>query len=243
MDIVVIDDDPDTQDILSLYLKSEGFHLFPALTGLEGLQLVKQHDPDLVILDVLLPQMDGWETCKNLRSFSSVPILMISAAHKDDEDVVRGLNAGADDYISKPIKPSLLKARVNALLRRSNHVEPTPGRSVYIDTHLRVDTHRQQVFVQGNRLSLSSLEYRLLEILVVNAPTAIPMVEIVEELWSEEVDNSYAQYVRIYIGRLRKHIEPNPQKPRYIITETWLWLPLFAAGMILSLTTILTVLL
>lgn len=219
MRIILIDDDTDTHDFLVPYLEAEGFNVHSAYTGYTGLQLVKRNDPDLVILDVRLPQTDGWVICQRIRSFSSVPILMISAIAQRDEDIVYGLNIGADDYLTKPIRPRVLGARVSALLRRNSYVNRRNHRHAYIDYHLMIDLDRQQLRVQGERLSLSALEYRLLELLVRNADYPVPTLEIIEELWSETVGDDYARYVRIYIKRLREMIEPDPRNPRYIVTE------------------------
>jgi DNA-binding response OmpR family regulator len=219
MRIVLVDDDADTHEVLTTYLESEGFDVLSAYTGPEGIYLVREHDPDLVILDIELPYMDGWDVCQRIRSFSGVPILMITAVAREDTDIVRGLDIGADDYLLKPIRLEVLKARVRALLRRSTNFDRLDKRRSYVDTRLVVDLDREQVQVEGQRISLSFLEYRLLRILVINIDRAVPMLEIVGELWSENVDDGYARYVRIYIQRLRSLIEPDPHNPRYIVTE------------------------
>lgn len=219
MRIVLIDDDLDTHDYITLYLKSEGFEIYSAYTASEGLELTQQKDPDLVILDILMPQMNGWDTCRRIRTFSNVPVLMISAVACNETDIVHGLSIGADEYLTKPLKPLILQARINALLRRSNNATWRHSRQRYVDSHLAADLYRKEVFVRGERVSLSFLEYRLLELLIINAGIAVPTAEIIEELWSEDANNSHDRYVRIYIGRLRKLIEPEPHEPRYIVTE------------------------
>ncbi len=220
MRIVLIDDDPDTHDVIITYLSSEGFDAQSAYSGAEGIELIQEANADLVILDVELPHVDGWDVCQQIRFFSDVPILMISAVARDDADIVRGLNLGADDYLLKPIRLEVLKARVQALLRRGLKSR-NPGRCQgYIDSRLVIDLDRGQVYVEGKRVPLSFLEFRLLEILVTNIGIAVPTAEIVEALWSESAEsNGYARYVRIYIQRLRELIEPDPHDPRYIVSE------------------------
>ncbi len=219
MKIVVIDDDPDAQAILTMCLASEGYKTYSAYTGLEGLKLTQQYAPDLVILDIQLPEMSGWDTCKQIRSFSSVPVLMISSVAKEDVDIVYGLNIGADDYFLKPIRPKIIQARVNALLRRSANIAWRQSHQAYVDAHLKVDLYRQELIVQGERVPLSFLEYRLLELLVRNVDQAVPTLELIEGLWEEGVPDDYARYIRIYIGRLRKRIEHDSRNPKYIVTE------------------------
>nr|MBN1229937.1 response regulator transcription factor [Anaerolineae bacterium] len=219
MRILIIDDDPDTQEYLLPVLQSAGYEVIPALSGPEALDRLMRSDPDLVILDIRLPHMDGWEICQRIRAISKIPILMVTAAAQDDQDIVRGLNLGADDYLLKPLRPDVLVARIQALLRRSLELGWHSRRQAYMDSYLTVDLHREQVFVQGQRVSLTALEYRLLGILVRNRGITVPVAEIVEYLWSEEIDDTTAQYVRSYIWRLRKAIEPDPSNPRYLVTE------------------------
>jgi two-component system, OmpR family, KDP operon response regulator KdpE len=217
MKILVIDDDLDYGEILGLYLQSQGFTPLIAKSGEEGLSLVKHHDPHLVILDVSMPYMDGWETVERLRSFSNIPIIMISAVAKEEDDAIRALNNGADDYLTKPINPTLLNAYIHALLRRASDVSRKKNRPIYIDAHLKIDLFRQEVLVANKVISLSFLEYRLLEILVENANDVLSTLEIAETLWGETESERYGDYVRIYVGRLRRQIEPNASDPIYIL--------------------------
>lgn len=219
MRVVIIDDDDDTHDFLIPYLKSEGFDTYSAYSGRTGLELVHSKDPDVIVLDVQLPQDDGWEICRSIRSFSSVPILMISAVAQDDDDVIRGLSLGADDYLLKPLRLNVFGARLRALLRRSTSPAWPANTLAYVDHRLMIDLYRRQVYVQGTRISLSSLEFRLLELLVSSRNQVVPTLEIVENLWSDETDLEYMRYVRVYIRRLREALEPDPRHPQYIITE------------------------
>lgn len=219
MNIILIDDEPDTHDVLSWYLESHGFKVHSAYSGADGLALMNQHNPDLIILDVFLPQLPGWEICERIRLFSDVPILMISAVAHHEEDVIHGLNIGADDYLTKPLRLDILRARINALLRRSSIQSHRQRRQTYVDAHLTVNLDREEVYVRGERVQLSSLEYRLLALLVMSAGYPVPTIEVIEELWSETTYEDYVRYVRIYVGRLREIIEPDPRSPRYIVTE------------------------
>ena len=219
MRITLIDDDLDTHQFLTTFLEAEGYDIQSAYNGEEGIQVIHNFDPDLVLLDIQMPEILGWEVCQQIRTFSDVPIMMISAFASEDSDEVRALGIGADDYMTKPLQLEVLKARMQALIRRSVKNEWRGKKQGYVDSHLTIDLHRKQIRVKGQLVSLSFLEYRLLEILARNPDYAVPMIEIIEELWSTKVDDSYARYVRIYVQRLRKHIEPVPSNPVYIVTE------------------------
>ena len=219
MRIVLIDDDPDTHAFLVPFLKTQGFDTYSAYSGEEGLGLVQQFDPDLIMLDVQLPGLNGWEVCQRIRDHSNLPILMMSSVAQDDEDIIRGLSFGADDYLLKPIRLNLLGARLQALLRRSMETTWRSNKRSYLDSHLMISLHREQVSVEGKSVSLSSLEYLLLAILVRNKGFVVSTLDIVDELWAESIDDEYARYVRVYIKRLRDIIEPDPRKPKYIINE------------------------
>lgn len=218
MHIIIIDDEPETHTLFTAFLESKGFEVHSAYNGQEGIVLTQSVDPDLVILDVAMPGVDGWQVCAQIRAFSSVPVLMVSAHEKEDTDIVEGLNVGADDYVEMPVSLPILEARINALLRRSSNVTWRYARQAYIDSHLKIDLHRQEVMVGGKLVSLSSLEYRMLELLVSNADRTVTNPEIIDALW-ENVEEDHVRYVRIYIGRLRKILEPEPRHPTYIITE------------------------
>lgn len=217
---LLIDDDVDTHDIVVPYLITCGFDTHSAYTGNYGLEFARQHSPDLILLDIQLPELDGWEICKRIRSFSAVPVLIISAIALEDEDIIHGLKIGADDYLIKPLHLGVLQARINAVLRRTTRTERHQDNQVYVDQYLMADLRRRQINVRGQRIVLSPLEYRLLELLIRNIDRTVPMDSIIEELWLDPVSNDdYARYVRIYIKRLRDAIEPDPGRPRYITTD------------------------
>jgi two-component system KDP operon response regulator KdpE len=219
MRIVLIDNDPDTHGFVTPYLARQGIDVLSAYSGPEGLKLVQTRDPDAVLLDIELPNMDGWEVCRRVRIFSDVPIMIVSAVARSDSDIIRGLSIGADDYMTKPLHLRMLDARLKALLRRSRSLTWRETRQAYVDQRLVVDLHREQVLVNGLAVSLTALEYGLLALLVRNAGQVIPTITIVEELWSEAVIDDYVRYVRVYVKRLRGIIEPNPSAPRYILNE------------------------
>lgn len=219
MKVLIIDDEEDSLYLLASFFESEGYEVQEASTSREGLKMLQQSEPDLVILDVRLPHLSGREVCQLIRTFSDVPIVMVSAYDRSNEDIIRGLNVGADDYLPKPIDFDLLKARVTSLLRRSTRTTWRESRPAYIDPFLIVDLYRQQVQIEGQPVSLSPLEYRLLALLVRNANQTVPSLEIVETLWPRADPDEYTGYVHTYVKRLRKIIEPDQQNPRYIITD------------------------
>jgi two-component system KDP operon response regulator KdpE len=217
--VAIIEDDPDTQEYITIYLESEGYEVVTSATGADGIAQIRRYDPDVVILDIQLPEMNGWDVCQQIRSFTNVPILMVSSVAQEEEDIIRGLGVGADDYLLKPLRPTILKARLTALLRRSVDVSWRKGRVAYVDERLMIDLHREEVVVDGQRVTLSFLDYQLLSLLVRNINHVVSSLDIIETLWSESIQDEYTQYARIYIGRLRKIIEPDPSNPRYIVTE------------------------
>ncbi len=219
MRILVIDDDPDTCHLVDVVLGAEGHEVRSATSGEEGLQFLGRAHPDLVILDVMLPHLYGWEVCRHIRTFSDIPVVMISAFARTADDMVHGLECGADDYLPKPLDFNLLRAKVRVLLRRNAQGERRGEHPAYVDAHLTVDLQHQQVYVQGNPVHLSPLEWQLLEILVRNINQAVPAIEIVEELWPGADVDARVSHVYVYVERLRRVIEPDPQNPRYVVTE------------------------
>ena len=218
--ILVVDDEPAFVRLVSQVLDQKGYQVFTAGDGQEALRLLFAHKPDLVLLDVMMPKMDGWQTCSRIRDLSDIPIIMLTGKQTSEEDIVRGLDHGADDYLSKPVGNRELVARVRATLRRAElpssvgvHKEIT-----YSDEHLTVDITDRKVMVKGERVKLTPREFRLFALLVENAGHILTHKQLLEKVWGwEYVDD--LDYVRIYISHLRQKIEPAPAKPKYIITE------------------------
>ena len=220
--ILIVDDDPSMVGLISQVLSSKGYEVLESNNGQDALRLLYSQKPDLVLLDVVMPIMDGWQTCSRIRDISAaIPIIMLSGQRKTEEDVVRGLDYGADDYLIKPVGNKELAARVQAMLRRaelSSSVEDQGRDVAFSDGYLTVDIVQRRVIVDGNRVKLTPIEFRLLALLLQNTGRILMHQQLLEKVWGwEYVDD--LDYVRIYISHLRKKIEPNPALPKYIITE------------------------
>ncbi len=218
--ILTIDDDPIFLKLVDQVLSHQGFEVLKAAGGQEGLRLLFTEKPDIVLLDVAMPRMDGWQTCQRIRDIADVPIIMLTGKQKAEEDVVRGLDYGADEYLFKPMGNRELVARVRAVLRRT---ELPPSAEVkrgvsYGDDFINVDIAGRKVMVKGERVKLTPREFRLLALLVERAGHILTHRELLEKVWGWEYTDDL-DYVRIYISHLRQKIEPNPALPRYIITE------------------------
>jgi two-component system KDP operon response regulator KdpE len=214
--ILAIDDSADLLRILQVCLEREDYEVFTAGSGREGLQRTYSVQPDLVILDVMMPGMDGWEVLSRLREMSEVPIIMLTAKGRE-ADIVRGLGLGADDYIVKPFGTAELIARVQALLRR-NKTPAVQRRTRYQDNGLSIDLERHAVCVNGTPVDLTPTEFRLLSVLVQNAGKVVPHRSLLTQVWGEEYANE-VHYLKLYIRYLRQKIEEAPSNPRYILTE------------------------
>ena len=218
--ILIVDDDAALVRLFDQFLTGKGYDVLKANNGQEALRLFFAHKPDLVLLDIVMPEMDGWQTCSRIRDLSDVPIIMLTGQQKDEDDVVRGLDYGADDYLLKPVGSKELLARVRAILRRA---ELPPAldvekRVTYTDDYLAVDIAERKVMVNGKRVKLTPIEFRLLVFLVENAGRILTHQQLLEKVWGWEYTDDL-DYVRIYISHLRRKIEPEPAKPRYILTE------------------------
>jgi two-component system KDP operon response regulator KdpE len=218
--ILVVDDDAALVRLFDQILTGKGYEMLKASNGQEALRLFFAHKPDLVLLDIVMPVMDGWQTCSRIRDLSDVPIIMLTGQQKDEDDVVRGLDYGADDYLLKPVGSKELLARVRAILRRAE-LPPAPDvekRVTYSDDYLAVDIAERKVMVNGKRVKLTPIEFRLLALLVENAGRILTHQQLLEKVWGWEYADDL-DYVRIYISHLRRKIEPESTKPRYILTE------------------------
>lgn len=215
--LLIIEDDVDLVQALDLYLTRAGYSVTTALNGLEGLQKLYNEHPDIVVLDIAMPKMDGWEVCRRIRDMSDVPIVVLSARTQEDERV-KGLKLGADDYIVKPFSLKELEARLEAVLRRTRATRLPREGIIFANPELVIDAERLTVTRGGKHLSLTPTELRLLLVLAENKGRALTHRQILEKIWGTEYRND-VDYVKLFIYRLRRKIEPDPEKPRYIISE------------------------
>jgi len=214
--ILVVDDERRMIGFIRMNLELEDHLVIEAHSGLEALDAIRTQLPDLVLLDVMMPELDGFETLRMLREFSDIPVIMLTAKGEEN-DKVYGLELGADDYITKPFGPRELSSRIKAIFRRLE--KPTTDEAILqIDDRLSVDFNRREVIVQGERIKLRPTEYRLLYHLVRNAGWTIPHDQILQKVWGYEYRDE-AHYVRLYVNYLRDKIEEDPADPQYIITE------------------------
>ena len=214
--ILVVDDEPRMLKFVRMNLELEGFRVIEATNGLEALEKVREHIPDLVLLDVMMPGMDGFETLEEIRRISTVPVIMLTVRSEED-DLIRGLELGADDYVTKPFSPRELASRIRAVLRRVEMALPSE-RTIVIDDDLSVDFQRREVIVRGKRVKLRPTEYRLLYHLIANAGWVMPHEMLLSKVWGHEYRDD-TQLLRLYITYLRQKIEPDPSHPKYILTE------------------------
>jgi two-component system, OmpR family, KDP operon response regulator KdpE len=212
--VLVVDDDQNLRELVRLNMEHEGYQVVQAETGAGCLQQVRAEQPDLVILDVMMPEMDGWEACRQLRTFSQVPVLMLTA-RVQSQDVVTGLDTGADDYLVKPFNMDELNARVRALLRRV----PSPNRPVVAGGgSIQIDKARRDVNIRGESVDLTPTEYDLLLMLAERAGTVLEHETLLQGVWGQEYtrDNDY---LKVYIWHLRRKIEQDPREPKLLLTE------------------------
>jgi two-component system KDP operon response regulator KdpE len=218
MKVLIVDDEPDIRDALGRKLRREGFEVVLCSDGLEGLRAFHAERPDLVSLDIIMAGgMDGLTVCQRIREIADTPIMMLSAQAITEEDVIYGLNAGADEYLTKPVRLNEFLARVQALLRRSqlSISEPEQG---YNDGYLNIDLHRRHVYVDNRKIHLTPTEFKLLAVLMENAGRVVSQRDLLEQVWGREyIDDIY--YPRVYISQLRRKIEPDATNPIYILTE------------------------
>jgi len=215
--ILVVDDEERMVRFVRLNLEHDGFKVSEAYRGMEAIDKVRTLLPDLVILDVMLPDIDGFEVLRIIRETSSVPVIMLTAKGEED-DRVRGLELGADDYITKPFSPRELVSRVRAVLRRVEMATPGVHGVIEVDDRLKIDFGRREVWVDGRLVQLRPTEYRLLYHLVQNAGWVLTHDQILIKVWGYEYRDE-PHYVRLYINYLRQKIEKDPANPQYILTE------------------------
>lgn len=214
--VLIIDDDIILGQSTRLLFQREGAEVFVAVDGHEGLQTFYQEKPHLVVLDIMLPDIDGYQVCRQIRLMANTPVIMLTTLNQD-EAVVQGLDAGADDFISKPFSASVLLARARAVLRRDEFPKKeTP--LLYQDEYLLVDVSKRQVTLAGKLIKLSSREMDLLVYLVENAGLVLSYQQILDRIWGWEYRDN-VDYVHVYISQLRRKVERDPKNPVYIQTE------------------------
>jgi two-component system KDP operon response regulator KdpE len=215
--ILVVDDEERMVRFIRLNLEHDGFQVIEAFNGTQAIEQVRSNLPDLILLDIMMPDINGFEVLKIIREVSSVPVIMLTAKGEED-DRVRGLELGADDYVTKPFSPRELVSRVRAVLRRT---ESTSGRThglIEVDDRLKLDFDRREIWVDGKLVKLRPTEYRLLYHLVQNAGWVITHDQLLTKVWGYEYRDE-PHYVRLYINYLRKKLEEDPANPIYILTE------------------------
>jgi len=215
--ILVVDDERGLVRIIRLNLEQDGFEVFEANNGAQAMDRLRAVIPDLVLLDVMMPDLDGFTVLSMIREVGNTPVIMLTAKGEEG-DKVKGLELGADDYVTKPFSPKELASRIRAVLRRGNFAGDSEEGVVEVDDRLKIDFGRHQVFIDGQEVKLRPTEYRLLNHLVKNAGWVLTHDQILQKVWGYEYDNE-PHYVRLYINYLRNKLEKDPSNPQYILTE------------------------
>lgn len=222
--ILVVEDDMMTREVVTRQLEKADFRVMAVEDGRQAMRQFFDVDPDLVILDINMPNMDGYTVCQRIRELSNVPIIMLTA-NVQPEEIVKGLELGADDYITKPFNKEVLIARTHANLRRAKEMaEPAPStsksgsQSDYDDGYLTVYFDQRRVLIEHEQIHLSPTEFRLMEMLINEAPRVLPYRNILESVWGFEYADDI-NYLRVYVWHLRNKIEPDPKEPIYFINE------------------------
>jgi DNA-binding response OmpR family regulator len=216
--ILVVDDEPRFVRLVEANLNTEGFEVIKAKSGQQAVDLTVSEKPDLVLLDVMMPEMDGFQACERIREFSTVPIIMLTAKGEEDQRV-RGLNIGADDYIVKPFSATELLARVRAVLRRAQRSAPDFAESMFSRGALQIDFARAEVRLAGEPISLSATEYRLLLQFARNAGKILTAEELLRNVWGPEYSEE-KEILWVSISRLRQKLEKDPKNPELIVTRS-----------------------
>jgi DNA-binding response OmpR family regulator len=213
--VLVIDDEMSIVKFLRANLEREGYEVFTSMNGEEGLNTFERELPDLVILDIMMPRMDGFDVCSHIREWSQVPIIMLSA-RGDELDKVKCLDLGADDYVTKPFGAGELVARVRAVMRRSESTAP-PVQPSFTAGEININFAQRKVIVSGEDIKLTPTEYNLLQELVLNAGKVLTHTHLLNKVWGQEYMDD-TQYLHVFVRRLRTKIEPDPLNPEHILT-------------------------
>ena len=216
--VLVIDDDAELLDLTETWLRNAGYEPFTANDGLEGLQRVYSCRPNLILLDINMPRMDGWEVCRRVREMCNVPIIMVSV-NGQGADVLRAFGLGVDDYVTKPFHYPELVARVQAVLRRAGaDRSQDDGNNSFHNEEIDIDWRSRQVWVRGQQVALSPTEFRLLACLVENRGWIVTHEELLRKVWGPNYFGDKS-YVKLYVRYLRQKIEVDPGCPKWILTE------------------------
>jgi DNA-binding response OmpR family regulator len=215
--ILVVDDEERMARFIRLNLEHDGFRVVEAYRGMQALQVMRDALPDLILLDIMLPDLDGFEVLRMIREINTVPIIMLTAKGEED-DRVRGLELGADDYVTKPFSPRELVSRVRAVLRRTESTTSGSKELIEVDDRLKIDFGRREVWLDGKLVKLRPTEYRLLHHLVQNAGWVLTYDQLLTRVWGYEYRDE-PHYVRLYINYLRQKLEKDSANPKYILTE------------------------
>jgi DNA-binding response OmpR family regulator len=214
--VLLIDDDIEFLKLTSLIFKESGAQPITARDGLEGMGKLFTQRPDLIILDVMMPGIDGFKICQRIRQYSNTPLIMLTALDHD-EHMLKGLEAGADDFLSKPINREVLVARAKAVIRRSEQSNGYHEIFNYRDDRLEIDIEKHRVLLEGVQVKLTPVEFRLLAYLASNAGRALSFGQILDNVWGNEYKGN-DDYVHVYVSHLRNKIEKDSKNPRYILS-------------------------
>ena len=215
--ILVVDDEERMVRFIRMNLEHDGFQVSEAFNGKQAIQKLRDVTPDLILLDIMMPDLDGFEVLETVREISNVPVIMLTAKGEED-DRVRGLELGADDYITKPFSPREMVSRVKAVLRRTEGASGSMHGLMVIDERLKIDFDRREIWLEGKLVKLRPTEYRLLFHLVQNAGWVVSHDQLLQKVWGYEYRDE-PHYVRLYINYLRQKLEEDPSNPKYILTE------------------------
>jgi len=215
--ILVVDDEERMVRFIRMNLEHDGFQVVEAFNGKQAIDKLRESTPDLILLDVMMPDLDGFEVLETVREHSNVPVIMLTAKGEED-DRVKGLELGADDYVTKPFSPRELVSRVKAVLRRTEGATGSMHGLIEVDERLKIDFDRREIWLEGKLVKLRPTEYRMLYHLVQNAGWVISHDQILTKVWGYEYRDE-PHYVRLYINYLRQKLEIDPSNPQYILTE------------------------
>jgi two-component system KDP operon response regulator KdpE len=214
--ILIVDDDPAILRLLSTNLKARGYEVTTAANGEESLEAVQKDFVDLIILDLMMPKVDGVEVCRRIREWSDIPIIILSA-RGDENDKVKCLELGADDYLTKPFGIAELMARIKTAFRHRGDPTVSPAQSTFTCDGLEINFAKRRVTVNGNEITLTPTEFALLQHLAVNSDKVLTHSMLLQSVWGSEY-SSEKEYLRVFVGRLRRKLEPDPKNPKYIQT-------------------------